>query len=830
MNEPKTPMIVDDEYTEVDIDIQKVQMKPTMYISYVGEAGVEHLAHEITNNIIDEHENPNSISDGTASIFYDAMENMICFSDTGRGIPFSKLEAACTILHAGSKMQRAYGNTAGENGVGLTVTNALSEVFEITSIRDGQSKFLQFKDGIKVVDKETTIKDKNKHGLMVSFRPSAMFLGKGSRLPVESFSQWLFEQSFMLPKDLEITFTCEGLPGKAATVKKTYKNNKGIPGYIEAMYPNKEMLLSKPISLLGHMDVTEKDVPIQKEDGTFVLEDMQRAIDLEVSFNFDPKQTEPIFHAFCNNIKNIDGGKHQDGVKNAVGSFFVKQLNDAKKKNDKTEYLHADVMAGIIVVLNMKTTVSTKFESQTKHRLGNEYFYRPVRAMAIQALIEMFKLPENKKLLNKILDYVKFNAKLRLEQSNKRSKVSTAAPSFMDCKLITGHYPPNLIAECYSGEYEFEIYIVEGDSSGGQARDSRFSNDVQGVLKLRGKPKKIWMYPPSYLDAHPNDMTAILLRDVLGCGWGKHFSIEKLRYKRIILAPDADIDGSHIAGVLVANIYRVAPELIVQGYVYRVVFPLYKLMGKSSKKNSDIDPNLYIFNKEVLYRKYESIVASKIRLKFEETDTEYIPEKQMQAFLETNRMYFEIIHEMSKYSVHPDIIEFLAIHPVDFKTRIVELDEELVYDDSVGIVPEIIGCYKKEYYVFPLDELTKRKLEYLSEVIYKGNGGYPYYEVYERRSNGSFNHISRMSIYQIMSMVQKYFPDLDKRYKGSGELDKKDMKELAMNPNNRVLVQFTISDAERMTATMDDLFNDKRTDRRKQLIREAEITLDDIDN
>lgn len=827
-------VIVDDEYTEVDVDIQKVQMKPTMYISYVGDAGVEHLAHEITNNIIDEHENPNSVSDGTASIFYDAQENTISFSDTGRGIPFPKLEAACTILHAGSKMQRAYGNTAGENGVGLTVTNALSELFEITSTRDGASKFLQFKDGVKVIDQETTVKDPNKHGLLVSFRPSAMFLGKDSRLPVESFSQWLFEQSFMLPKDLEIVFTCEGLPGKAATVKKAYKNTKGIPGYIEAMYPDKEMLLSKPISLIGHMDVVEKDVPVQKEDGTFVMEDMARTIDLEVSFNFDPKQTEPIFHAFCNNIKNIDGGKHQDGVKNAIGSFFIKQINDAKKKNETTEYLHADVMAGIVVVLNMKTTVSTKFESQTKHRLGNDYFYKPVRQMAIAALNELFKLPENKRILTKILDYIKFNAKLRLEQSNKRSKISTAAPTFMDCKLITGHYPPNLIAECYSGEYEFEIYIVEGDSSGGQVRDSRYSNDVQGVLKLRGKPKKIWMYPVSYLDAHPNDMTAILLRDVLGCGWGKHFSLEKLRYKRIILAPDADIDGTHINTILLANIYHVAPALITEGYVYRIMFPLYKLMEKKKdKKKSDtkgINPELYLFNKEVLYHKYESIVASKLRLKFEESDVDYIPSKQMQAFLECNRIYYELIHEMSKYSVHPDIIEFLAIHPEDFPTRIQELDRELIYDESTGIVPEVIGCYKKEYYVFPLDELTKKKLNYLSQVIYGGNGGYAYYELYERRSNGASDHLGRKSIYQIMNIAQKYFPELAGRYKGSGELNKQEMQQLAMNPNNRVLIQFTVADMENLQETMDELFNSKRTDCRKKLIREAEITLDDIDN
>ena len=828
MANDKQVEIIDDEYDELDIDTQRVQAKPTMYISYTGQAGVQHLAQEISNNIIDEHINPNSISDGTASIYYDAQENIISFKDTGRGIPFNMLESSCTILHTGSKMNRTYGSSAGENGVGLTVTNALSELFEITSTRDGKSKFLQFKEGVKTNDKEIVVKDKNKHGLLVSFKPSTTFLGRDARLPVESFTNWLEEQSFFLPKDLEITFTCEGLPGKAATVKRVFKNTKGIVGYLEHKSDSPK-LLSKPIYFDKHMDVVEEDVPVKQDDGTFKLQSMPREINLHVAFNFDPKKTEPSIDAFCNNIKNIDGGRHQDAVRNAIASFFLKQVAATNKKSDKTEYQQSDVLSGIDAVLNMETTVSTKFESQTKHRLGNEYFYKPVRQMTIQALEDMFKLPENKGILGKIINYVKFNAKLRLEQNNKRSKVATTT-SFMDSKLITGYIPPNLIGSCYEEGVNLELYIVEGDSPGGQVRKARLSNDLQGVLKLRGKPKKVYDLPPSYLDQHPSDMNAILLRDILGCGWGKHFSLERLRYKMIITSSDADIDGTHICVLLLANIWRMAPELIKQGYVYRVVFPLYKIHEKASKKKGKINPDLYLYSKNELYDRFEKMVSSKFTMKFNPTDENFISISNIRRFLSTNREYYEIIHSMSGYMAHPDVIEFIATHLDDFKTRLKELDDELEYDEPNGEIGEIGGCYNKEFCGITLDEMTMAKLKYLSKVIHVGNEGITHYEVYEKMSSGELQHLGKMSIYQIMNMAQKYFPELDARYKGLGELEEDEMQALAMDPNNRVLVQFTVADAEKLITTLDSLFLGNRTEDRKNMLRNASISIDDIDN
>ena len=818
--------IVDDHYDELDIDIDKVKAKPTMYISNIGDKGVEHLAHEMLDNITDEHKNENSISDGTASIFYDAAENIMSFSDTGRGIPFDMLETACTILHSGSKMNRNYGKTAGENGVGLTVTNALSELFEITSTRNGEAKFLQFKEGVKVRDELIKVKDKSKHGLLVSFKPSPVFMGKDARLPVESYMKWLQEQSFMFPEDFSVTFTCAGLPGMTAEIKNVYKNNRGIVGYLDYKYPN-ATLLSKPIVIHKDMTVVEEDVPVRQEDGAFVIQNMDRTIAIHVAFNFNPKQGEPSLSSFCNNIGTVDGGRHEDAMKNSIASFFLKKTNETRKKGTKKEYVLSDVMAGLSGVINLETTVSTEFESQTKRRLGNEYFYKPIKTMITSALEEMFKMPENKGLLNKIISYVKFNGDLRIEQSNKRSKLSTSAPSFMDSKIITGYIPPNLIHRCYEEGIYLEIYVVEGDSPGGQARMARWSNDLQGVLKLRGKPDKVWGYPISKLD-DPKNSIGKFLNEVLGCGYGKRFSIEKCRYKRIIISSDADIDGDHIATLFVADLYRAAPELIEQGYVYRVIYPLYKLVdAHKRKKGEGVDKSLFLYDKNDVYKRFEDIVCSNIRLKFNGSDQKYIGPSNIKNFMRANREYYEFINDMSQYTVHPEIIEFIAANP-DFKDRIKELDSELTYEEVNGI-GEIVGDYKKESCSLVLDEITMSKIKYLSNVINIANDGITHYELYEKNNSG-FEHIGRCSIYQIMNFCQKYTPDLDARFKGLGELELDELRELAMNPKNRVLARFTISDVEKLIATLDDVFLDARRNRRKEIIMESNISLDEIDN
>jgi DNA gyrase/topoisomerase IV subunit B len=816
--------IIDDIYTTIENDIEKIQKKSTLYISYVGPKGTEHLAKEMTNNMIDEHNNPKSVSNGDMTIFYDASDMMLYFEDTGRGIPFVELENVCTILQSGSKMDRDNGTSAGENGVGMTATNALSEIFEITSTRDGKARFLKFREGKKIDDKIIDIKDKNKHGLLVGFKPSKYFLGREALLPIEDFTAWLTKLSFFIPKDITITFICDNLPGKEARLTKVFKNTKGISGYLQELEPD-SCLLSSSIVLSNNTHIREDNIPVRHEDGTLTLTSVDRIISLEFALNFNPKSQDPVFHAYCNNIENIQGGEHQNAVKSAVTAFFTKQAKESQKKGDKLEYNANDVLAGLSIVLNVETDVSTGlFESQTKHRLGSKLFYEPVRKICMEALNNHFKLPESKRDLSKIVDYVKFNAKLRYDTTNKRKQVKTSAPSFMDSKCIAGYTPANNIGKAHAGQL-LEIYIFEGDSAGGLGRQARFNNDIQGILCTMGKPSNAYKKTVAAMISS-NDMFIPLFDNVLGCGYGKHFNIDNLLYDKIILAPDYDIDGHHITGLFLAAIYRHAPELIRQGKVYRCVTPLYKL--KDNTDEFTVDRTSFLYNKSEIFDRFEQLVSKHVKIKFDFEDKDFVSVSNMKRFLSTNRDYYQLLHTLSgHYTLHPDIIEFMATHLDTYKTTIGELSSEMWYDDENDC---LLGVYQEEFYHIIPDKIFLNKVKKLTDTIIHGNDGIVYYHMYEQMKSGKIDYTGYKSIGQIMEVCQKFSPDLDDRYKGNGEMDGLDLRELCMNPANRVLMRFTIGDAEQTTEILDNLFLEKNRNIRKQWVHDAEISEDDIDN
>ena len=816
--------IVDDKFTVITNDIEKIQQKPTMYISFSGPEGTEHLAKEMTNNMIDEHINPKTISDGKTSIYHDAEENMTYFQDHGRGIPFDQLENMCTILQAGAKMDRANGDTAGENGVGLTATNALSEVFEITSTRNGRSKFLQFREGKKVVDREIEIDDKNKHGLLVGFKPSKYFMSNEAALPVDSFTMWLTKQSFFLPKDFEIDFTCDKLPGKEASIHRVFKNTDGLSGYMKTLMPEAN-LLQKPITLQASMPIVEENVPVRNDDGTIDLISIDRTISIEVAFNFNPKSQDPRFDAFCNNIENIQGGEHLNAVKSAISSFFVKAITDAKRKNDSLEYTANDVLAGVCCVLNMSTDMSTKFESQTKHKLGNKLFYAPVRKLCMDVLKQFFKLPENKRIMNSILDYVKFNAKLRKDNEAKRKTVKTNGLTFMEARYslncIKSYVPANNVGK--KDGFEKEIFIVEGDSAGGNVRTARADPDIQGILALIGKCPNV--YKSSKIAA----MFEEFFNNILRCGYGRNFNIDNLLYDKIIIDSDTDVDGDHICGLLLAAIVKYAPELILQGKVYRCVMPLYKLMDKRrSSETSEVDKSLFLYHKSELFKIFEQNVSKIIRLKFDK-DGDFVSSENMCRFLSTNRDYYSLLDRLSgHYSIHKDIIEYIAMNPSTFKETISEFAEEMTYSKEDDC---IFGVYKGESYNLIPDKVFMQKLKYLTDVIRVGNDGIAMYHMYELKGPQKEPiYQGYKTIGQIMEICQKFAPEIESRYKGLGELNPQEMLQVAMNPYKRVLIQFTMDDINAVKETFNTLFLTENRDIRKKMVNELVVSEDDIDN
>lgn len=811
--------IVDDVFNNITVDVEKVQTKPTMYISYVGSRATMHLTREIINNSIDEIENPHSISDGLIKVFYVESENMIYVEDTGRGIPFDELENACTILHSGTKMDRKYGNTAGENGVGLTATNALSEIFEITSFRDGHMKYIQFKEGIKSVER-TAKCSSNKHGLLVAFKPSRLYLGANCQLPEDELVDWLTKLSFNMPERVKIKLTFSK-SGKDATSEKIFQNTKGIGGFLAKLEPSSN-LLKTPIVLIKNTTIMEKDIPTKGENGEITLIDMERDIDLKVAINFNPDSQDTVKYSFCNNIENIEHGEHMNGAIAAILSFFKRKVKEADKKDD-IEVTNNDILFGLSVVINMGTNYSTGlFTSQTKHKMDNRIFYEPVRKTILSALDEYFKLPENKRILTRVVQHIKTNIKVRLAATKARKAVKTNRTSFMESTNIANYNAPNFLDVPGA---KLELYIVEGDSAAGTARAGRFDPNIQGTYGLTGKPSNGYGESPSFVEKKAEDLKRLFV-DILGCGYGPNFNIDNLVYDKIILMPDADVDGHHIMGLLVADIYQFARPLIEQGKVYRAITPLYRMRERVNAKR--VTRNDYLYTKDEFFDAYEKQASEVIKLKFNQDDDDFISRANMKRFLQTNRDYFQWLDTMSHhYTLNPNIIEFMAYHSEDFRERIHECSPELTYDKDND---SIQGIYNGSFYNIILDNIFVEKLKYLTDVIDVGNDGILYYHTYKMNKSRAVTYQGYLSIGQIMKLCQDQEPDLSARYKGQGELGVNEMNELVMNPNNRLLLQMTINDVETTTGIMDDLFLDERRGVRKQMIQDAIITVDDIDN
>lgn len=804
--------IIDDTMSYKDTDIQRIQAKPTVYISYGGKEGAIHLAKEGINNIIDECTNPKSIGTN-GKIFLDISTGIIDIEDNGRGINFDDLEKVCTLSHAGSKELREDGSSAGENGIGLTAMNALSEIFEITSYRDDVARSIRFREGIKISDDIFKLK-KHKRGLTVSFKPSHLYLGEDADIDAEVLKLWLRKLSYMMDEKITLDYTIKE-PGKDSSTTITFKNEKGIGGYLPDLEPDAN-LLRTPLVLTNHMTIMEHDVPVYR-DGTVQRVSLERSIELQVAINYNPDSTDTTAHSFTNTIENIEHGEHTRGVVTAITNVFKKMVKDTLKKSDDFDITNNDVIGGLNVVVNVNTTMSTKFKSQTKENLGNPAFYEPCRKLATEALNELMKRPDMKRQFQAITTLIRGNAKSRVAATTVRKKTKDSLASFIDASSIPGFVAPNNISQ--QGAY-LEIYIVEGDSAGGSARAGRYNADIQGIFKLKGKPKNVYKIS----DAGKSEEFKNLFT-CLGCGYGKNFDYEALRFVKIIVLSDADIDGDHIYELVVSGIYKHARPLIENGHVYRAVTPLYRLAHK--KKDGEIEVNQYLKDKNEFFEKYEDRVSDKFTIKM--SDGKFITRKNMKNFLVTNRDYYELLKTMSEhYTLDMGIIEFIASNPDTFKENIKELSSELQYDEEGN---SIYGVYEGNYNNIIIDDIFMGKVEYLSKVIFTGNDGVLKYHFYEKfKSQDEPVYRGLLTIGQCMELCQKLEPSIDSRFKGLGELKPEELRELVMNPHKRSLIRLCVNDAEEMTNVFNTLNLDTHRDSRKRLVDNNDLTIEDIDN
>lgn len=534
----------DENQIQVLEGLEAVRKRPGMYIGSTSSRGLHHLVYEIVDNSIDE-----ALAGYCKKIQVDINEdNSITVCDDGRGMPVgmhpkmgkSTVEVIMTILHAGGKFGGGgYKVSGGLHGVGASVVNALSEECIVTVKRDGHIWEQKYSRG-KVLTEVTNVGTSDETGTKTYFKPDA-----------EIFEELEFDFEVLSQRLRELAFLNKGiyikLSDKRDGKEEVFHYEGGIKSFVSYLNRNKVPLQEEPIYVEGVKDNIAVEVAMQHNDG----------------------YTENIF-SFANNIDTVEGGTHLVGFKTALTRVF----NDYAKKfghikeNDKN-LSGDDIREGLTAVISVKIE-EPQFEGQTKTKLGNSEV-RGIVDSIVGENVSIF-LEENPAVGKIIIDKALMAARAR-DAARKARELTRKS-------VLERSALPGKLADCSSKDpRECEIYIVEGDSAGGSAKQGR-NRKFQAILPLRGK---ILNVEKQRLDRILNADTIRSMVTAFGAGIGNDFDVEKIRYNRIIIMTDADVDGAHIRTLLLTFFYRYMRELIDDGHVYIAQPPLYKV-SKSKKE------------------------------------------------------------------------------------------------------------------------------------------------------------------------------------------------------------------------------------------------------
>ena len=550
--------------------LDAVRLRPGMYIGTTGEKGMHHLLWEIVDNAIDEVAN----GYGNNIVVTLKDDNVISVEDDGRGIPVDKhptlkvsgVEVVFTQLHAGGKFDNNnYSYSGGLHGVGASVTNALSEWLKVEVCRDGQKYAMDFasiQKGSKIlsgvpVHPLTVVGKTKKTGSKITFRPDDRVF-KNIRFDIHTITKRLKELAF-LNKGINITVVDETHleDGKPKTYVYNYTN--GLKDYITYLNAGSSVIYKDPIYIEGETSIVKLALAIQHTDS----------------------YVENVF-SYVNNIPTTEGGTHEVGLKTALTRVF----NEASRKwgllKDKdSNLLGEDYREGITALLSIKMK-SVQFEGQTKTKLGNPEAKTEVDAIVYQELTKIFEGKSIKNIITEIFNKAKGAAKVR--EAAKHAKDVARQKNNAESYSLIG----KLSSSTGKNPLLNELFIVEGDSAGGSAKQAR-DRSFQAILPLRGKPLNVEKKRLNQVLENEEIRTII---SALGTGIGNDFNINNLKYYKVVIMADADQDGAHIRAILCTFFYRYMRELIEEGHVYAAIAPLYKV-SKGNKVVYVYDENDY---------------------------------------------------------------------------------------------------------------------------------------------------------------------------------------------------------------------------------------------
>lgn len=750
--------------------VEAVRMRPAMYIGDTAARGLHHLVYEVVDNSVDEK--LAGFCNRIDVIIH--LDNSLSVTDNGRGIPVGihktekkpAVEVVLTTLHAGGKFDhRVYKVAGGLHGVGVSVVNALSEWLEVEIKRDGKIYHQRFKRG-RAASKLTSLGKANSTGTKISFKPDQSIF-KSINFSFDTLSQRLRELAF-LNKGLKIT-----LKDERTDKEVVFEFRGGIISFVEYLTKNKHPLHHKVI----YFDKTKDNVV------------------LETALQYNDGYAETIF-AFANNINTIEGGSHLSGFKSAL----TRAINQYAKnrnliKDGQFNISGEDIREGLTAVLSVQLP-NPQFEGQTKTKLGNSEVEGVVASICFDALSGYFE--ENPTITNKIIEKVILACRAR--QAARKARELTRRKGALESASL-----PGKLADCSEKDPALcEIYIVEGDSAGGSAkmgRDRRF----QAILPIKGK---ILNVEKARLDKILNNEEVRTIITALGTGVSEEFDISKLRYGKVILMADSDIDGSHIRTLLLTLLYRQMPKLIEEGYVYIAQPPLFRIKRgnrqeyiQTEKEMDDLLLDIGCQDLRLTRLKNKTTHSAK---EFKEILNLSVALKKIGRFLEKKGVNF------TKYiSLEKPKTKKLPIYQVK-----VEKEAHFVYTEqeltrlSSGLdkeqEPEILELFE----AVDIEGIQKglAKLGLALEDYYLDDK--PKFKI-EKSSFKSLKEVLNFVLQEARRGMTI------QRYKGLGEMNPEQLWETTMDPSRRTFLRVNLEDAVEADKTFTILMGDEVAPRRK---------------
>ncbi|WP_172201798.1 DNA topoisomerase (ATP-hydrolyzing) subunit B [Campylobacter sp. RM16188] len=744
--------------------LEAVRKRPGMYIGDTHINGLHHMIYEVVDNSIDE-----AMAGYCDTINIEITnEGSAIISDNGRGIPVDmhpteKISAATvvlTVLHAGGKFDKdTYKVSGGLHGVGVSVVNALSKKLVVNIKRDGNLHRQEFAKGIPTSEMEI-IKTTNRTGTMVEFWPDDSIF-EVTEFDDEILTKRFRELAYLNPK-ITINFK-DQRTGRS----ESYHFEGGLESFVTDM--NRSNPVSKAVSFSGG----EEDV----------------IVDFALMYN--ETYSENLL-SFVNNIKTPDGGTHEAGFRAGLTRAITNYIAaNASVREKDTKITGDDIREGLIAVVSVKVP-EPQFEGQTKGKLGSSYVKPIVQKMTFEVLVKYFEENpiEAKAIMNKAL------MAARGREAAKKARDLTRKKEGLSVGTL-----PGKLADCQSKDASIsELYLVEGDSAGGSAKQGR-DRVFQAILPLKGK---ILNVEKSRLDKILKSDEIKNMITALGCGIGDEFDAEKLRYHKIIIMTDADVDGSHIQTLLLTFFFRFLNPVVENGYIYLAQPPLYRY--KKGKKE------IYLKDEKALN---EFLIETGI----EGVEFEGIGNKDLIDFLKIVAAYRSVLKELEKRFNVLSAIRYMIENPDIVSKNYNEIFEILkIYLENEGY--NILNSYINE------DEIriyvqTESGLEEL--IVNENLFTNPLYEealyINQKIKDREFSFTK--DVIEILDEVEKNAKKgaYIQRYKGLGEMNPDQLWETTMNPENRRLLQININDAMSASDTF-NLFMGDEVEPRRNYIQE----------